>query len=257
MVDDGFEVDLGAATIADVLGENGDALGVVDAVDDGLGGEPAEDDGVDGSDAGAGEQRDGELGAHAHVDGDAVALCYAAGFEDVGEALDMVVEIGVGEAADFAGLALPEDCDFVAERAGGVSVDAVVGEVEPAAVEPGGGTHVPFEHGVEGGEPVELGGGFAPEGIGVFYAALIHGFVLGHGGDAGFGGELRRRREDAVFAEKRFHVGVELFAEDGGDAGDAGQGGSPDVSERGPQKKGTLWRWARAIRGACRACRAW
>ena len=45
--------------------------------DDGVRGEAAEDDGVDGSDACAGEQRDGELRAHAHVDGDAVSLADA------------------------------------------------------------------------------------------------------------------------------------------------------------------------------------
>ena len=84
-------------------------MGVVDAVGDGVGGESAKDDVVDGADAGAGEEGDGELGAHAHVDGDAVALLDAEGFEDVGELLDFDVEVGVGKLADFAGFAFPED----------------------------------------------------------------------------------------------------------------------------------------------------
>ncbi len=78
-VDGALELDFGAAAVAGVLGEDGDALGVVDAVGDGVGGESAEDDGVDGADAGAGEQGDGELRGHAHVDGDAVAFLDAEG----------------------------------------------------------------------------------------------------------------------------------------------------------------------------------
>ena len=88
-----LSLNLGAAAVAGVLGEDGDAGGVVDAVGDGVRGESAEDDGMDGADAGAGEQRDGELGRHAHVDGDAVAAFDAETLEDVGEALDLRVEI--------------------------------------------------------------------------------------------------------------------------------------------------------------------
>ena len=76
-VDDGFEPDLRAAAIANVLRDDGDALRIVDSVDDRLGGEASEDNGVDGADAGAGEQRHGQLGAHAHVDGDAIAFADA------------------------------------------------------------------------------------------------------------------------------------------------------------------------------------
>ena len=87
---------------------------VVDAIGDGGGGESAEDDGVDGADARAGEQRDGQLGRHAHVDGDAIALLDAERLEGVGELLHFGVEFGVGEAADFAGLAFPDDGCLVA-----------------------------------------------------------------------------------------------------------------------------------------------
>ena len=91
-VDGVLELDFVAAAVARVLGEDGDAAGVVDAVGDGVGGESAEDDGVDGADARAGEQGDGQLGRHAHVDGDAVALLNAEGLEGVGEALDFGVQ---------------------------------------------------------------------------------------------------------------------------------------------------------------------
>ncbi len=116
-VDGALELDLVAAAVARVLGEDGDAAGVVDAVGDGVGGESAEDDGVDGADARAGEQSDGELGRHAHVDGDAIAFLDAESLEGVGELLHFGVELGVGEAADLAGLALPDDGGLVSARA--------------------------------------------------------------------------------------------------------------------------------------------
>ena len=153
-VDDGFELDLGAAAIADVLGEDGDALGVVDAVGDGVGGEATEDYVVDGSDAGAGEEGDGQLGAHAHVDGYAVSALDVEGLEDIGEFLNFNVEFRIGEFADFAWFAFPEDGHFVAAGAERVAVDAVVGEVEGASLEPFGVGEGAFEDGGPRGEPV-------------------------------------------------------------------------------------------------------
>ena len=117
LVDGALELDLVAAAVAGVLGEDGDAGGVVDAVGDGVGGESAEDDGVDGADARAGEQGNGQLGRHAHVDGDAVALLDAERLEDVGELLHFDVQLGVGEAADFARLAFPDEGGLVCARA--------------------------------------------------------------------------------------------------------------------------------------------
>ncbi len=73
-VDGLLQLDFAAAAIAGVLGDDSDAAGVVDAVGDGVGRESAEDNGVDCADARAGQQGDGELGGHAHVDGNAVAF---------------------------------------------------------------------------------------------------------------------------------------------------------------------------------------
>ena len=50
------------------------AVGVVDAVCDGMCSEASEDHGVHRADASAGEHSDGELRAHAHVNGDAVTF---------------------------------------------------------------------------------------------------------------------------------------------------------------------------------------
>ncbi len=116
-VDGALELDFVAAAVARVLREDGDAAGVVDAVGDGIGREPAEDDRVDGADARAGEQGDGQLRRHAHVDGHAVALLDAQGLEGVGEALHLGVQFGVGEAANLARLALPDERGLLGARA--------------------------------------------------------------------------------------------------------------------------------------------
>ena len=206
LIDDLLELDLGAAAVGDVLRNDGDAGGIVDAVDDGVRGEATEDDGVDGADAGAGEQRDGELGAHAHIDGDAVAFADAAIFEDVAEALDLLVKIGIGELADFSRLAFPEQGDLVGAGTESVAVDTVVAKVELAAGEPASIAHFAFEHMRMRSEPVEFGGGRGPEDVRVFDALAVEGFVFGEALDVGLGGELGRRRKDAVFPQEGFHV---------------------------------------------------
>ncbi len=91
-------------------------LGVVDAIGDGVGGESAEDDGVNRADARAGKQRDGQLRRHAHINGDAIALLDAECLEGIGELLHFDMELGVGEAADFARFAFPDEGGFAGAR---------------------------------------------------------------------------------------------------------------------------------------------
>ena len=55
-----------------------------------MGCEAAEDNGVNGTDTGAGEQSHGELWAHAHVDGDAIAFFDAEVLEGEGETLNLL-----------------------------------------------------------------------------------------------------------------------------------------------------------------------
>jgi hypothetical protein len=56
--------------------------------------------------------------------------------ERVGEALDVAVQVGVGDVALLALLAAPVERDAVAVAGLDVAVDAVVGDVELAADEP-------------------------------------------------------------------------------------------------------------------------
>jgi hypothetical protein len=211
-VDGLLQFDFVAAAVACVLSENGDAAGVSNAVGDGVGGESAEDDGVDGADAGAGEKSDGELGRHAHVDGDAIALLDAEGFEGAGEALNFGVQFGVGEAANLAGFAFPDERGLLGALAAGfgidVAIEAVVAQVEFAADEPLGPGQIPLEDLVPGLEPVQLAGHAGPECLGIVNGLLVEGFVFGERADVGPGAELRRRGKHAVFAQRGVDIPV-------------------------------------------------
>ena len=84
----------------------------------------------------AGEHRDRQLGDHRHVDGDPVALAHAERAEGVGEAADLVQQLGVGDRAGVARLALPVVGDLVAQAGGDVAVEAVDADVQLPADEP-------------------------------------------------------------------------------------------------------------------------
>ena len=90
-----------------------------------LGREAAEDDVVEGADPGAGEHRDDDLGDHRQVDPDHVALLDAEVLERVGEALDVAVQVGVGDVALLPLLAAPVVGDAVADAGLDVAVEAV------------------------------------------------------------------------------------------------------------------------------------
>ena len=120
-------------------------LGVVDAVGQRVGREPAEHDRVGGADPGAGQQGHRQLGDHRHVDGDPVALLDAEALQRVGEALHLGQQVGVGDRAGVARLALPVERDLVAPARLDVAVEAVAGDVERAADEPLGEGQVPLE----------------------------------------------------------------------------------------------------------------
>jgi hypothetical protein len=210
-VDGCLELDFVAAAIARVLGEDGDAAGISNAVGDGVGGEPAEDDGVDGADARAGEQRDGQLGRHAHVDGDAIAFLDAERLERVSEALDFSVQLGVGEAANLAWLAFPDQGGLLSARAEGMAINTVVAEIDFAADKPLGPGQIPLENLVPGLEPVQLLRYAGPELFGVLDGLLVERLIFGEALDVGLGTELRRRGKDAVLAQR----GVDIPVGDG------------------------------------------
>ena len=137
-----------AAAVAAVGGDEDLGLRVVDAVGEGRRREAAEDDAVRRADAGAGQHGDDGLRDHRQVDVDPVAPLDPLGLQDVGEALDLGQQLGVGDDAAVARLALPEEGHLVAPPGRHVAVEAVLGHVEPAADEPLGVGQVPLADGV-------------------------------------------------------------------------------------------------------------
>ena len=128
--DGGKKFDFCAAAIGAILSDDRGRLRVVDAIDEGVGGKSAEDDGVRRADAGAGEHRNRQLRRHAHVEGDAVAFFNSERLQDVGEFLYFAMQLLIGNGADFAGFALPDDGGFVLARCPHVAVEAIVGKIE-------------------------------------------------------------------------------------------------------------------------------
>ncbi len=137
---------------------------VVHTVDDRVRREATEDARVGRADPRAGEHGDRQLGDHRHVDADPVAALDAEGAQHVGEPAHLVVQLGVGDRAGVAGLALPVVGDLVAEPGVEVAVEAVVGDVELPAHEPLGEGQVPDQRLVEVPEPRhQLAGLAGPE----------------------------------------------------------------------------------------------
>ena len=77
VVDGGFKLDGRAAAVADILGNDRAATGILDAIGDGRSGETAKDHRVHGTKARAGEHGNGQLGGHTHINSDAVAFAHA------------------------------------------------------------------------------------------------------------------------------------------------------------------------------------
>ena len=136
VVDGGLQGAGLAAAVGAVGGDHELGFGVVDPGAQGVGGEAAEHHRVDGADPGAGQQRDDGLGDHGQVDGDAVALGHAEGFEGVRGLLHLLGELGVRVGAGVAGFALEVDGHPVPEPVLHVAVQGVVGGVDLAADEP-------------------------------------------------------------------------------------------------------------------------
>ncbi len=202
-VDRRLERGRAAAAVAAVGGDDELRLGVVDPAPQRVGAEPAEDDAVRGAEPGAGEHGDDGLGDHRQVHRDPVALADAEGGEGVGRPADLLLQVGVGDGAGVAGLALEVDGDPVAVAGLDVAVDAVVGGVElPADVPPREGRVGPVEGLGEVLLPVQaLAGLPRPEAEPVGGGLLVQpgpgdgvaGELLGRGEPAALDGQVLQR----------------------------------------------------------------
>ena len=179
-------------TAALVGGDEHAGAGVLDTVGQAVRGEAAKHDGMDRADAGTGQHGDGGLDHHRQVDRDPVAFFHAKGFQHVGEAAYLAVQLAIGDVPAYVGVvAFPDDRDLVAAR-GEMAVEAAGGGIQRAVAEPLD-PDVPGEVASErlGGmlDPGDAPGFLKPEPGGIGFRAGAHGGV-GVGGVAGPGRDL-------------------------------------------------------------------
>src|SRR4029077_16918458 len=178
----GLQRHLAAATQPFVGGDDDVRLAILDAAGKRIRREAAEHHRVDRTDARAGEHRVGGLGDHRHVDGDAITFRDVAVAQDVGEAAHLVVQLLVGDALVFLRVvAFPDDRGLVRPLRQ-MAVDAVVGDVGDAVLEPFDRDVVRTERGVldfaRRAVPVDALRLFGPETVRVLQRALVHRAVL-------------------------------------------------------------------------------
>jgi hypothetical protein len=131
-----LERDRPAAAHAFVGGNEDAGVAVDDTAGQRIGREAAEHHRVHRADAGARQHGVGRFRDHRHVDGHPVAFLDAAGLQDVGEAAHLFVQLAIGDLPVVRRVvALPDDGDLVGARLE-VAVDAVVGDVRHAVMEP-------------------------------------------------------------------------------------------------------------------------
>ena len=179
----GLERHFASAAQAFVGGDDDLGLTVLDPSGERFGREAAEHDGMNGPDARAGEHRVSRFRDHRHVDGDAVALLDVAVAQDVGHPAHLVVQFLVGDVLGVLGVvALPDDRSLVGALRQ-VPVDAVVGGVERAVLEPLDRDVVRIEGGILDPHrrpvPMDALGMLGPEAIRIGDRARVHFVVLG------------------------------------------------------------------------------
>jgi hypothetical protein len=93
---------------------------------------------------------------------------------------DFRVELLISKRTSLAGLAFPDQRRFVASPRSQVSIEAVVGNIDPAAAKPFCMRRVPLQHRIPCFEPVKFFGHSGPESFGVSRSLSTQLLELGH-----------------------------------------------------------------------------
>ena len=132
----GLHGDDGAAPVLPVRGHQHLGAGVLHAELEGLGGEASEHEGVDRADARARERDDDGFGDHREVDDHAVALHHPEFQQCVGGLGNLALQVRIGVDQAIPGFTLEVEGHVIAAAGLHVTIHAVVGDVELAALEP-------------------------------------------------------------------------------------------------------------------------
>ena len=184
-----------------VLGDERLGAGRLEPLAERLGREAAEDDDVGRADPGARQHRDGQLGHHAHVDPDDVALADPEPAQGVGHPADVGQELGIRDRPLLLADRFGDEVvgDLRASARGDVPVEAVVADVQDAVCEPRAVRRVPVEPRGRLAVPVEQRTGLVePERVEVSLGTLVD---AGIGNDC-LGDEFPRWRELAPLLEQ-------------------------------------------------------
>ncbi|MCY1229380.1 hypothetical protein D9M72_417440 [compost metagenome] len=162
----------------------------------------------------AGLHRGHALDRHRHVDHDPVALPDAERLQAVGQAAHLGVQFTVGDTRHGAVVGLEHDRDLVGVAVFKVAVQAVVGGIELAVLEPLVERRIALvQHLGEGLVPVQqLTCVARPEAFVVAFGFLAQRAVGVHAGNRGLAGERLGRVEHAVLLHHRFDGGHRLVS---------------------------------------------
>ena len=145
------------ATVAAVGRDQDFGAGVVDPVAQRLGGEAAEDHRMDSANPCACQHRHSDFRDHREVDRDAVAATHPQPLQDVGELVDVGIQLTIGDAPHLSRrFSFPDQRHAAAPAGAHVAVQAVHRRVELAAEEPLGVRRLPLQHAVPRSYPFEL-----------------------------------------------------------------------------------------------------
>jgi len=173
--DDPDQRDVLAFAVRHVRREQRASPGEADALTERSGAESREHDQDDDADADRAEHQNDRFGRCRHVDGDAVAPLDAHRAESRADALDLAVEVSVGQGAALAALVLRDQRDARSASRRDVVVNAVVGKIREPTRVPAKGRRLPVENALPLLEPGHLLGGAAPEALGVIRRLALPG----------------------------------------------------------------------------------
>src|SRR6266404_5514720 len=115
------------------------------------------------ADSSASQHRYSQLGRHAHVDGNPVALLHTQRLQHICELLHLPMKLLIRKSSHLTRFALPNQCSFIFATGLHMAIKTVVGKIDLSADKPLCPGTLPVEHLVPFFEPVQFAGNAAPE----------------------------------------------------------------------------------------------